>query len=264
MMKTNDALQGKRILITREQSKAHAFESLILAHQGIPITVPLLKISCRRNWENEATIISNMDTFKWIFFTSAHGVDCFFTRLGGRYDFSDTLFATVGHKTEQSLRAHGFRADFIPTTYNAEVMSEEFFKQYPNAEPILLVRGNISRPLLVEEITNRGLVFDKVVVYDTLPHFEVEQQLIDTLLDSELDYLTFTSPSTVQAFMTMTQRHEQQADFLQIPAVCIGTTTARAATDSQFKKVFVPDIFTIESMVDAIVHLENKENVGGK
>lgn len=253
-MSSTQALQGKNILITREKSQANEFASLIKEYGGNPIKVPLLHITCRKQ-ETVEEINAKLPSFEWIFFTSAHGVTCFFETYGSRHYFPKIKFATVGHKTEVALKKYGYEATFIPSTYNAQVMSEEFFAYYPNANHILLIRGNISRKLLVNELTKKEIDFDTLVVYDTSAFLSMKAMLLHVLTAEQVDYLTFTSPSTVRAFMEMVQGHPQLSDFLQMPAVCIGTTTEKAAIEYQFKHTFVPHMFTIESMVETMIDL---------
>ncbi|MFD2133691.1 uroporphyrinogen-III synthase [Pseudogracilibacillus auburnensis] len=245
-------LQGKRILITREKSQAKEFARLIEKYKGIPIEVPLLHITCRNIIKKTKV---ELQTFDWIFFTSAHGVHCFFNQFKDN-QFIQTLFATVGHKTEKALKEYGYKASFIPTTYNAEVMADEFFKRYPEADNILLVRGNISRQVLVNELTDRKRTFETIVVYDTKAYTNMKETLLHVLEEKKLDYVTFTSPSTVKTFMEMIEGHPTLQEFLTIPAVCIGTTTEKAAIKFQCKRTIVPEMFTIESMVEKLIEME--------
>src|SRR5690625_1113715 len=141
------SLQGRKVLVTREKTQARQFSDLVEKSNGVPIEVPLLSVQCR-TINNEV----KLEQFSWIFFTSAHGVDCFFKQIGHKDHIKHIQFATVGHKTELALKQYGYKAAFIPSTYNAWAMAKEFFEQYPLANNILLVRGNLSRKLLVEEL----------------------------------------------------------------------------------------------------------------
>ncbi|MEI3605844.1 uroporphyrinogen-III synthase [Pseudogracilibacillus sp. SE30717A] len=251
------SLRGKKILITREASQAKQFSVNIQRAEGIPIEVPLLKISCQKESGNRI----DLSQYKWVFFTSAHGVRCFFQGLGPNQELlSNCFFATVGHKTENALKEFGYEADFIPSIYNAEVMAEEFFTRFPDANHILLVRGNLSRKLLVEELTKRGLTFETVVVYETNPYLENKGLLLNTLENEELDFLTFTSPSTVKTFMQMVEQSPFKEKVSQIPCVCIGTTTERVAKSFHFAQTVVPQTFTIEKMVECMVEFVNTED----
>ena len=250
----NRSLKGKKILVTREESQAKQFSDMIEQYDGISVEVPLLKIHCR---EVEKNIPLN--DFDWIFFTSAHGVDCFFKKYTGYKFERKHQFATVGHKTEKALKKYGYKATFIPSTYNAEVMAKEFFNTYPNANHILLVRGNLSREILVTELKERQLTFETVVVYDTMDNIEMKESLLAVLREEDIDFLTFTSPSTVKAFMKMVRDESCLNKILQLPCVCIGTTTEKIAHKQQFTQTIVPQTFTIENMVESMIDFINLE-----
>lgn len=247
-------LKGKKILVTREKAQAATFETLIEKYNGTAVCVPLLQIKCRTKSHENVQILEKIDAFNWIFFTSAHGVNCFFNEFAS-VTFTQTNFATVGHKTASALKEHGYHAAFIPSTYNAEVMAKEFFEKYSNANHILLVRGNLSRKLLVTELTKRKLNFNTLIVYDTVYYRSMKTRLLNVLVKENLDYITFTSPSTVKAFIEMIENHPNYDDFLQIPTVCIGTTTEKTANEFDFKQTFTPKMFTIDSMVETMIHL---------
>lgn len=244
-------LLNKRILITREKKQSQIFSEKILRSGGIPIEVPLLKISCKDKDKIKNNYIFNeLGRYQWIFFTSANGVDCFFKLINT--DIFNVLasskIAVVGHKTELALKKHGFHADFIPTTYNAEVMASEFLAKHPTNRPLLLVRGNRSRTVLPFQFSNYGLTFDLVEVYETSYNLDIKKTLNKYMIEDEIDFITFTSPSTVDAFMKMTA----ERSFHDKVCVCIGTTTEKRAQEYGFKTTIVPDQFTIEGMIDCM------------
>ena len=244
------SLQNKTVLVTREKSQAAKFSSLIKQASGNPIEVPLLSIRCREKNKQTRKKLSN---FKWIFFTSAHGVHCFFNTFPNNEYNKNIEFATVGHKTETALKEYGYEATFIPSTYNADVMAKEFFELYPDANHILLVRGNLSRKLLVEEFTRRNLAFESIIVYDTFSYLEQKDTLLQVLKTSRIDFLTFTSPSTVRTFIELTKDLPFLDKIRTIPCVCIGTTTEKEALHYQFTTTIVPNMFTIEKMVESMI-----------
>lgn len=250
-------LENKNILVTREKSQAKQFSDLLIERKANPIEIPLLKIDCIPVSEQLSKM--NFHQIEWIFFTSAHGVNCFIKQMKDHSLLENLKIATVGHKTELALKKFGFAADFIPSTYNAKVMAKEFLQTFPEANHLLLVRGNISRKELIEAFTKHGVTFDTITVYETNLHLEMKETLVNALNEHQFDFLTFTSPSTVQAFYTIVKDEESFDKFLQIPTVCIGTTTEKYALELGFQRTYIPDTFTIESMVEKmeqIVHME--------
>jgi excinuclease ABC subunit A len=66
-------------------------------------------------------LLKEIDSFQWVIFTSANGVEIFFDALA-RHDFDARIFsksriAVIGKKTAGSLADFGIKADFIPAVY---------------------------------------------------------------------------------------------------------------------------------------------------
>ncbi|MBY7143241.1 uroporphyrinogen-III synthase [Virgibacillus sp. NKC19-3] len=242
------SLRDKKILITREEKQAKTFSDKVLTYGGLPIVVPLLKISCKDREENKR-IFSNVNRYEWIFFTSSNGVSCFF-QLAKQYHVNNAILknkrlAVVGHKTENTLKTFGYAADFTPTVYNADTMANEFLSIYTGSGPILLVRGNRSRDVLPTVFAAHGITYDSAQVYEMSYNYQMADRL-NTTLTNTFDFITFTSPSTVEAFVEMTSiPHEATC-------VCIGTTTQRRASELGFTSILTPEEFTIDGMLQCI------------
>src|SRR5699024_9984140 len=208
------SLQNKKILVTREEHGAKRFAERIAIYHGKPIVVPLLEINCLPVRED----IGDIRTFDWIFFTSQNGVDCFLKNARFARELHDVRIAAVGPKTAQAIEREGYTVDFIPSTYNAEVMAEEFLSTYVETGPILLVRGVLSRPVLADALTKGGRSFKRLTLYDTVTHWGIKDRLEWVLIDQKIDLLTFTSPSAVDAF---TELVEQPNQYHHLPVACI-------------------------------------------
>lgn len=244
-------LRNKKVLITREKSQAKSLTSLIERFNGKPIVIPLIAIDCIKNYE----IDLNKRNYEWIFFTSVNGVHCFMKQYSKNLTY-DYRIAAVGHKTARIIEQYGYQVDFIPSTYNAETMVKEFLQQYPNSDHFLIVRGNISRNVLLDAFRDQHLLFEPIVVYETKPNVSAKQLLIDTFINNRPDYLTFTSPSTVNTFVSLLEGTSFLEEARNIPTVCIGTTTENAAKSYQFLTLITPKTFTIEAMVNELLKFE--------
>ncbi|SEQ14097.1 uroporphyrinogen-III synthase [Virgibacillus subterraneus] len=246
-------LHEKRILITREGNQAKEFSEKVIQHGGKPIEIPLLKISCKDIPENKQQL-QNIHHYKWIFFTSSNGVACFF-QLANQYKwmsnvFDKIKFATVGHKTAQTLEAYGCKSDFIPSIYNADAMATEFTARYTVIdEPLLIVRGNKSREVLPDWFTKHKIRFDTIEVYETTYNFRVKDELNQLLNQNKLDFITFTSPSAVEAFSEMKDGQIRKNQVF----VCIGTTTKKRALEFGITNTLTPEQFTIDGMLEQII-----------
>ncbi|WP_077327252.1 uroporphyrinogen-III synthase [Virgibacillus siamensis] len=241
-------LHGKKILITREQKQAKEFSEKVLRYGGIPLEVPLLKISCIENSCAQQEQFNGRH-YDWLFFTSTNGVDCFFTCENSKKIASGARIAAVGHKTAAKLEEYGYTVEFIPSTYHAEAMTNEFPEQ--NRLPdmrILLVQGSKSRDVLPKWLTEQNVLFDTAVVYESLFHYENKGKLIKALHHENPDFITFTSPSTIDAFVEMSQEVGQP----DCTFVGIGSTTAQHANDLGFGHILTADEFTIDGMIQCM------------
>lgn len=242
------ALHGKKVLITREKKQAQEFSEKVSQAGGKPVEVPLLKISCMEN-ESTSQLLAGTKTYNWIFFTSANGVDCFLKQDGVKMISEETRLAAVGHKTAGKLVDYGYRVDFIPSTYHAEAMTNEFPEQDSlDGSQILLVQGSKSRDVLPKWLDEQGARFDTAVVYDSLFDDGSKQHLSRVLAEESPNFITFTSPSTVDAFLEMTKGIIQQGCIY----VCIGTTTCEHARELGFSGILTPDEFTIDGMIQCM------------
>ncbi|WP_174613951.1 uroporphyrinogen-III synthase [Virgibacillus ihumii] len=242
------ALHGKKIMITREKKQATEFSEKVLQAGGNPIEVPLLKISCIDN-DTTRQFFDEAKPYNWIFFTSANGVDCFLKRDGWKTITEETQLAAVGHKTAEKLEDYGYQVDFIPSTYHAEAMTNEFPEpDRLHESQVLLIQGTKSRDVLPNWLADKDVPFDTVVVYESLFNYENRQKLSWVLAKESPDFITFTSPSTVDAFLEMNEGTIEQ-DCIY---VCIGTTTCNYAQESGFENILTPDEFTIDGMIQCM------------
>lgn len=240
-------LQGKRILITREEKQAKVFAEQVKAVGGVPIEVPLLKISCKQA-RNRDVVFEKLSDYDWIIFTSANGVHCFFKQLPDELQrqLKNTKFAVVGHKTEAALLEHNLSADLMPEIYDADSLAEIFLKKYEAGESILLVRGSRSRDVLPKVFTAKGIGFDAIEVYETRINEESSRLLQEVLAAKDIDFITFTSPSTVEAFVRLS------GNKMPGRCVCIGTTTEKVAKQLGFTSIITAETFTIEGMIEVM------------
>lgn len=248
-MRTN--LKRRRILVTRNEPKATAFAEKIEQRNGIALVAPLIEIVSTVKQEQVA-IIRNIQRYEWIVFTSANGVDFFMERLlseVGNTQLKNCRIAAVGSKTNQALQNWKLEADFIPSIYNADTMAEEFLIHMEPQGPILLVQGERSRTILNDAFKKQLIPTDSIQIYTTITHQAAQGKLQELLLSEKIDYITFASPSTVDAFINLT---EDSSLYKSRKVVCIGTTTEERAQTVGFSNTITPKTFTIEGMLAAI------------
>ncbi|UFT97950.1 uroporphyrinogen-III synthase [Radiobacillus kanasensis] len=256
----NKPLTGKHILITRSKEQAPPFSTLLEGAGAIPVVVPLLTFK-RKDSEENRKILQQLHEFTWVFFTSANGVKFFFDYVRSlripRTKLSSIRFGVVGRKTDQALQAYGFEAGFQPSHFLGENMAKEFMKQFSVENVnILLINGNLSRDDVRKQLQAEQVKFETCVIYETLINEEETNNLKEQVNSDLVDAYTFTSPSSVEAFMELIQDEQTQIRNIQQEklCVCIGTTTEQAARSAGFKQIIIPEEFTIDGMVMVLEH----------
>lgn len=238
------ALANKNILVTRDAKGAADFATQLKKEDAHPINLPLLSIECL-----SSTRDVDMSEGVWVFFTSQNGVECFLKNQKFAASLHHCRIAAVGSKTATALEKRGYKVDFIPSLFNAKTMAKEFLASYETTKPVLFVRGVIARRTLLDAFTQAQRPFQCLEVYDTTINWEVKAPLQRALDEKNIDYLTFASPSAVDAFMTLVEEAER---FQALPTVCIGTTTEKQAITRGFTNTIIPEKFTIEAMIHAM------------
>ncbi|MCM3650645.1 uroporphyrinogen-III synthase [Metabacillus litoralis] len=262
-MMADRPLQGKRVLITRAKAQVTEFIEKIEAVGGVAITTPLLEI--RANHANDHAIkstIVNVKEYDCIVFTSANGVS-YFKKYLDKWEIpysnlKHLIAASVGSKTSKRMETLGLSVSIIPEEFVAEKLAESMKGKLPIHSKILVIRGNLARPVLVSELKEYGFTVTDLVVYETLHNMEEANKLRDYVQKQEIDYITFTSSSTVDSFMKVFQQDTLSKHLKKVSFICIGPITNKTLMEYGYKG-FMPDTYTIEDMVKLMIELEVKE-----
>jgi uroporphyrinogen-III synthase len=253
-------LAGKTILVTRAKEQANDLTTLIEKQGGTVIEVPLIAFTPVSSYEMEA-VIHNLSDFQWLIFTSANGIR-FFMRKYEVLQQTNKLppfmkIAVVGKKTEQMLKKYELKADVIPDEFVAEGLIKALKGQVRKGDHVLLARGNLGRKELVHQLLKMGAFVEDMPVYKTISHPEAKDKLVEVLTSNHpVDYITFTSSSTVQHFIQVIRAKDIQ---VKAKIACIGPIAARTAEQDGFNIQVMPSTYTIEHLVKALVK-DAKEN----
>ena len=244
----NKTLFGKKILVTRTRQQASKLTKKLENLGAEVFEFPTIKISPPSdNFESLDAAIKNLQTFDWIIFTSANGVEKFFARLKFfKLDariFFNAKVAAIGSATAEKLSDCGIIADLIPAEFRAEGLLAELQDKVAGKK-ILLARAEVARDILPRELENFGASVTVAKVYKTEP----TDADFSSIADKKIDLVTFTSSSTVENFIQAVG-----ADFLrEVKTAAIGTVTAETLKNFGVTADIVAEKFTIAGLVDAI------------
>lgn len=248
-------LNNKRIIVTRPKKQSEKLIDMltnlgaeVIAFPTIQTTEIIPNIPLQRALET-------IQEYDWIVFTSPVGVRVFFNQLKNlRLDIrclGKIHFAAIGTATAREIESKGILVDYIPETYSAEALGKGLAEITTKKEKILIPRAKVGSEMLIKMLSNRN--YTDLPIYETKrkhPRGEIFQPL---LASGEIDYVTFTSASTVHGFTESISGISWE----NIHGICIGEQTAQAAKGYGMK-VSVAKEATIESIVEKMLELERK------
>lgn len=250
-------LFGKRILVTRTREQAGRFAELLEGQGAEVLEIPLIEIAPPKSWELLDQAIGRLESYQWVIFTSANGVDAFFRRLRELRQDARRLGAAricaIGPATADTLERYTVIPDLVPAEFRAEGVIEALKPHDLQGAKILLPRAEVARDLLPKDLEQRGATVEVVPVYRTVISRTAGDLLRPLLQDRKIDLVTFTSSSTVTNFVEALAQEDLDAICDGLRVACIGPITQETAERFGLPIDIVPERYTIPSLVDAIV-----------
>lgn len=235
------ALQGRRIVITRPVEKARRLADRLRSLGAVPIEFPTVRIEPAEIGPLDDALRA-LDSFDWIVFTSANGVEAVFARLAAAgkdaRDVGRRKVAAIGPVTARSLKVRGVEPDLVPDEYVAEAILASLGEVH--GLRFLLPRADIAREALAVGLREKGAVVTEVAAYRTVGVGGPPPDL------SGADAVTFTSSSTVRHFLA------SGAAVGTAKVVCIGPVTAATARELGLVVDAVADEYTEDGLIQAL------------
>jgi uroporphyrinogen III methyltransferase/synthase len=249
-------LYGKKILITRARDQAAVFSSSLKDLGAEVIELPTIEVVQPLSWRELDRAIDHIDSYHWLIFTSANGVNFFWQRWKERN--KDRLppslkICAIGPATAYQLMEKGIEVHYTPKEFVAEAILKGFEKSTLKGKRILLARAKEARDVLPEGLKKMGAKVDVVETYRTVKPKGGSKRLKELLMKGRVDAITFTSSSTVNHFVELLKEEDLQKLLNHIAIACIGPITARTAKNWKMRVQIQPNEYTIPALTQAIV-----------
>jgi uroporphyrinogen III methyltransferase / synthase len=250
-------LQGKCIAVTRASAQASSLKWL-LENQGAEVLeVPAIQILPPHDWSPLDEAIGRMNDFNWMIFTSTNAVRFVFERVA-HLGFDSRLFSTlkiaaIGEATQKALLEKGIKADLMPETYTSKALIEKLESENEiRGHHFLLARTDIAPVDLQTELMNKGGKVTQVIAYRTLPAMnpEKKKQLSAWIKKGKIDYITFTSSSTVTHFFEGLPAHLKKK--LKSRLISIGPVTTQTLKSYGYVPYREAKRHTISGLMEAL------------
>lgn len=253
-------LFGLQIVVTRPWHQIQETADRLLELGARPVAMPTARVVPPKDRSALETAISDIDSYDWILFTSVNGVESFFEALDSAGKDSRALagsqIAAIGSATAGELRRFGLRADLLPRDYTTDGLVEAFGDK-ADGRRILCPRSGIAPPDLVEGLTARGAEVNEVAAYTMEPDNSNAGAVLGKLEADRIDWITFSSSSTVENFFSAVEPERVQESSARIAS--IGPRTS----DTLRKLGFEPDVeaapHTIEDLIQAIIAAQRSD-----
>lgn len=167
----------------------------------------------------------------------------------------------VGSKVGKALKTFGFEYTLIPYEFTAENLLSELLKLDLKTKKFLFPKSDLAKDIFASKLNSLEAKVDSIVLYETLkPNTKDIEFSLEKLKNSKIDYITFTSPSTVKNFIEMLKEYNIETNLLDNKKiVCIGPITADEIKKELQIEAIIPDEYTIEGMINKILQDKKKE-----
>jgi uroporphyrinogen III methyltransferase/synthase len=253
-------LFGKRVVITRTKEKMSALKMRLRELGAEVLELPLIEtrpVSDRGGLDRAIRALARYD---WVIFTSSVGVDAFFSRLENHFKkdaraLAGLRVASVGPETSAVLRKNGVVPDLEPERFETAALVETFQKRSIDlrGRRVLICRTNIAPRLLEQCLRKGGALVERVTVYETRRPSRLPRFVKKALEKREVDFLTFTSASTVHHWVGIFGRSKAKQISKKVRLASIGPITSGALRHYGLRPDCQAKVFTTEGLVEAMI-----------
>lgn len=250
-------LAGRTVLITRAQKQASRLRELLELEGARVLDAPAIEIveKPERIAELKQAILHPED-YAWLVLTSVNTVSIVDTVLksNGRdwRSLQSVQIACIGTATADHVSELGGAVALVPPKFQAESLAEELIRRPISGKQILLPRAEGSRRILVEELQKHNVTVNEITVYRAEIPEGGREELQRFLQTENIDFITFTSSSTVHHFVEMAGDLLSRVDPQKTRIACIGPITAATLREYGLTVSIEAGEFTIPGLVEAI------------
>ena len=247
-------LSGQRVLVTRPRGQAAAFVNGLQALGARTVAFPTVEIASPEDRRALDEAVRGLPRQDWAVFTSANGVRYFAARceaLGRMEDLGRLRIAAIGPQTARLLADRGLSVSLVPGEYRAEGILAALGPERARGRGFLLARVAGARDVLPETLRQWGARVEVVEAYRNEPVRTGAPRLAEVV--KQVDWVTFTSPSTVNAFLDLLETVGAGFPDAGVRVACIGPVTADAARGRGLRVDAAAREYTVPGLIRALV-----------
>ncbi|TCK92469.1 uroporphyrinogen III methyltransferase/synthase [Natranaerovirga hydrolytica] len=245
-------LFGKKIIVTRARAHNSDLAKKLKELGAEVFEMPTIKINPIQE-ESLLEEIKNIKTYTQLIFTSENAVRIFFetlfhNKLDARILGALTI-TSIGTKTTHTLKNYGIIPDIMPEDYVGEGIVQILRETLTDKDNILIPRSKNARSYLVDELSKQ-CALKEVPIYETLKEEMPSNHLLNLLDD--VDYITFTSGSTVKNFIEIIGK-EHIKKLKDVKLISIGPMTSQKIKSYHLEVYKEANPHNIEGLIEALL-----------
>ena len=262
-------LAGISVLVTRAREQSAGLVDDLTSRGAVVTVIPAVSISQVPEPEGFDSAMARIGLYENIVFTSVNGVaytlELLLDKGMGPWDLPPAL--CVGQKTADAWEEAGGTVAVVPEQYTAEALLDTLGEDLAGRS-YLIMRPELVKTELGQAMRRQGATVTEIVIYRTAVPDEGSKAVQELLAAGKPDAILFASPSAIEGIITMAECRMHPSTRLRagnverritdIPAICIGPTTAKAAEEAGFTEIYFPDEHTAEGMVNELMVIAGK------
>ncbi len=246
---------GKRVIATRAREQASRLASGLRDLGAEVMEAPSIRI---KPLEPSLASLRQLPQCRWLIVTSSNGAGLLFSNLERAGMDARALHgvkvAAIGSSTAEALRQHGHCvADLVPESFVAEdlclALAARDGKKLKGAS-VILARAREGRDALPALLKKAGAKVKELALYQTVADRSEAEAVSAAVLQGHLDWVTFTSSSTVKLFEAQLSPAARKAARKKLLAFCMGPITRATAEAAGYQvalespKATIPDFLS--------------------
>lgn len=257
-------LFGQRIAVTRAREQAGQFARRLRELGAEVLEVPTIRLEAPVHRQGLVDALLELNAYDWLVFTSPNGVtrffEYFFRQFHDLRDLGGARIAAVGPATAARLKELHLQVDLMPDEALGVEIARAFsrFASIENVK-ICLLRAEAANRDLPEALEALGAIVDDVACYQTVPEPEDATGAAASLRERGVDWVAFTSGSTVRNFHARFDLPALLRKFPQLKTAAIGPETSKALAALGLKPALEAKHHTLDGLVEALLAARNSK-----
>lgn len=254
---TRRPLFGQRIVVTRTRQQASDLRCRLEGLGAAVLEAPTIELVSPADWSTVDEAIRDIGQYDWLVLTSANGVTALEERLAkmalDARHLARVKIAAIGDAIAAVLRQRlGVRVDLMPPRYVAESLAQAMIDtEEVEGKRLLLLRADIARPALPKLLEDAGAQVTELTVYQTKRVEVLPEKVIAALRGGAVDWVTFTSSSTVNNMVEILGEERGLLDKVKIAS--IGPITSQSIRSWNLEPTVEACTSNIEGLIDALM-----------